>query len=29
LKIARGLLTFIYGITYEPSKVMFTHKEGR
>ena len=29
MKIARGLFTFIYSITYEPSKVMFTHKEGR
>ena len=29
MKIARDLFTFIYSITYEPSKVMFTHKEGR
>jgi len=26
MQIAGGLITFIYGITYEPSKVMFTHK---
>ena len=26
MKIARGLFTFINSITYEPSKVMFTHK---
>jgi hypothetical protein len=26
MKIAGGLFTFIYGITYEPSKVMFIHK---